>query len=66
MNIIDNAMCDELIEKCRELYGNDIIDDKYTPIVVRCKKHGLYYCHPYNLLHGPSCPGCIKEQCKIK
>lgn len=59
---------EEVVERLRELYGDEYdytqVDYKNskTPIVLRCKKHDVFFSRLLlNLLKGWGCPACNKE-----
>ncbi len=49
---------------CKLLENFEYINNK-TKIPVICKKHGIFYATPNNLLKGHLCPECKKEKIKL-
>lgn len=42
-------------------FSSAIYINRYTPIKVECKKHGIFEIKPCNLLRGGMCPKCREE-----
>lgn len=64
---------DEFIIESRKLYGDKYIFDEkskyvnsYTPIIIKCPKHGYFPVLPQHYLNGQECKECTKIKSILK